>query len=103
MRERSRFNLDWHFHRLGAGVDPDDLRFRLPHSLSLEEVALIFERDLATLSDSQLAQLLAEARHLGPRPLVEALAPLARDELARRRAANPPVPKSLPEDFPSRA
>ena len=73
----------------------------MPEFVSLEEAALIFVRDLPSLCDAQLAQVLAEAQKLGTDRLAETLAPLARAELARRRAANPPVPRSLPEDFPS--
>lgn len=73
----------------------------MPPFLSLEDAALIFEHDLPSLRDAQLAQVLVEARKLGGHPIAEVLAPLARAELARRRAANPPVPDSLPEDFPT--
>lgn len=82
-------------------MDGDDVLWHMPRYLSLAEAALIFERDLPALCDAQIAAALAEAKGLGSHPLALALAPLARAELARRRAANPPVPRSLPEDFPS--
>ncbi len=90
-----------HF-RLGADVDrDDDVLQHLPPYLSIAEAALIFKRDLPGLCDAQIAQALAEAAKLSSHPLAVALAPLARAELARRRAANPPVPQSFPKDFPS--
>ena len=83
-------------------MQPDeDYVFRMPAYVSLEEAARIFAQDLSTLCDAQLARLLVEARQVDPLPIVEALVPLARTELARRRAMNPPVSRSLPEDFPS--
>jgi hypothetical protein len=81
----------------------DDLVQRMPPLLSLEEAALIFERDLPSLCEAQLVQVLSEAHKLGPHPLAQMLAPIARAELARRRALHPPQPRSLPEDFPSRS
>jgi len=71
----------------------------MPLTLSLEVAARIFESDLHVLCDSQLAQVLVNARNLGAHPIAETLAPLAGAELARRRAMNPPIPNSLPEDF----
>lgn len=82
-------------------MNADDLPRRIPPFLSLEKAAVIFERDLASLCDAELVQVLTEAQKIGSHPIAGALGPLARRELARRRAANPPLPRSLPEDFPS--
>ncbi len=99
--QSARLYRDGMHLRLEADVDRDDVLWINPPHLSIAEAALIFERDLQALCDAQIAQALAEAAKLGSHPLAVALAPLARAELARRRAANPPGPQSFPEDFPS--
>ncbi len=77
----------------------DDLLQPIPPIVSLKDAALMFERDLPSLCDAQLAQVLVEARNLGAHPIAEMLAPLARTELQRRRAMNAALPDSLPDDF----
>lgn len=74
----------------------DDVAARMSQMLSLEDVAAIFTHDLPTLTDAQLAQVLAEVRRCGQSPLTAVIEPIARAELARRRRL-PPV-KAVPAD-----
>ncbi|MGA7672576.1 MAG: hypothetical protein WBW04_19300 [Nitrolancea sp.] len=76
-----------------------DNDFRVPAYVSLEDAASIFARDLPSLSEAQLVQVLFEARDLSYYLIAGMLAPLARAELARRRAASSTSPVSRPEDF----
>ncbi len=76
-----------------------DNDFRVPEYVSLEDAASIFARDLPSLSDAQLVQVLFEARDLSHYLVAGMLAPLARAELTRRRVARSASPVSQPEDF----
>jgi len=76
-----------------------DNDFRVPDYVSLEDAASIFARDLPSLSDAQLVQVLFEARDLSHYLIAGMLAPLARAELTRRRAAQSSAPVSQREDF----
>ncbi len=88
---------DRSFRALGAEMSFDS-DVRVPAHVSLEDAALIFARDLPSLSDAQLVQVLFEARELTYHLIAGMLAPLARAELARRRLAHATSPVMHPED-----
>ena len=82
--------------------DSDELRQRLSRSgvrVPRQMPRQIFAQDLPSLSDAQLVQVLVEAREFSYYLVAGMLAPLARAELARRRATRSTSPVSQPEDF----
>lgn len=66
-------------------MERDDMNVMFKETLSDDVVIAILTNDLSTMTEAQLAELLTNIFIDGPSVIGDAIAPLARVELSRRR------------------